>query len=113
MSNLHCLTPLKDIPAIVVDTMPSTPPPTTRDITSARSDSTGRIPEYASPSPMNQYSPDLALSNSNGASLQRSRRISDMSMLSTDLGNRYMFVHFISDYASTLTILLADEIARH
>jgi len=80
----------QDIPAIVVDTTPSTPPPTTRDITSARGDGTGRIPEYASPSPMNQYLPALALGSSDRAGLQRSRRISDMSMLSTDLGNRYI-----------------------
>jgi len=72
--------------------MPSTPPPTTRDITSARREGTVRTPEYSSPSPMDHYSPDLSLGESNRTSLQRSRRTSDMSMLSTDLGNKNMSV---------------------
>jgi len=86
------LTYLEDIPAIVVDATPSTPPPTTRDITSAGGNVLGRTPEYSSPSPGDHYSPDLSLGDSNRTSLQRSRRTSDMSMLSTDLGNKHMSV---------------------
>jgi len=80
----------RDIPAIVVDTTPATPPPTTRDITSARGDGTTKTPEYSSPSPSGYYSSDLSLGELNRTSLQRSRRMSDMSMLSTDLGNKYL-----------------------
>jgi hypothetical protein len=86
----HDLIYFEDIPAIVVNATPSTPPPTTRDITSARGDGTARTPEYSSPSPSGYYSPDLSLGESNRTSLQRSRRTSDMSMLSTDLGNKHL-----------------------
>lgn len=112
VDNTHSLTALKDIPAIIVDTTPSTPPPTTRDITSARGDNTRRIPDYASPSPMDYYSPDLSPGNSDRMSHQRIRRISDMSMLSTDLGNKYMFVYFIDDDGICILTTIVDEIAR-
>lgn len=76
---------LIDIPAIVVNTSPSTPPPiTTRDITSAGGISPNRMSDY-SPSPMERRVPDYTLAEPNRSSLQRSRRTSDMSMLSTDL----------------------------
>ena len=69
------------VPAIniVIDDVLSTPPRSTRDITSAMNGS----PSMASPSQMN--SPDV-----NRTHLQRGRRLSDMSMLSIDLGNKYM-----------------------
>jgi hypothetical protein len=92
------LTSFEDIPAIVVDSTPSTPPPTTRDITSVGRDGIVGIPEYSSPSPMDYYSPDLSLGESNRTSLQRSRRASDISMLSTDLGNKHLLVSRIIFY---------------
>ncbi|KAK7445064.1 calcium channel protein [Stygiomarasmius scandens] len=69
----------QEIPFIVVDTMPSTPPQTTRDISSAPS-----TPNH-SPSP--SYSDYNGSRNSMIATaLQRSKRVSDVSRLSTDLG---------------------------
>lgn len=93
--------PPTDIPAIniVIEDMPSTPPQSTRDITSAMNGSPSII---ASPSQME--SPDF-LMDINRTSLQRNRRLSDMSMLSTDLGNKYMSV---SDSMVILNSLLTD-----
>ena len=112
---LHGLIYFEDIPAIVVDATPSTPPPTTRDITSARGDGTARTPEYSSPSPSGYYSPDLSLGESNRTSLQRSRRTSDMSMLSTDLGNKHLSVssiEYILRYLLTKYVAIG-ETARY
>jgi len=70
----------QDIPAIVVESSPVTPPPSTRDITSPRID--------FSPRPLDPDSPSRHLASResySGVSLQRSRRISDISMLSSDL----------------------------
>lgn len=83
----------RDIPAIQVDPAPSTPPPLTRDITSPRSDH-GRSdisPSSPTPSPRTLApSPELnAWDHSFRSSLQRSRRISDVSMLSADMGHSY------------------------
>ncbi|OJA17446.1 hypothetical protein AZE42_05939 [Rhizopogon vesiculosus] len=79
-----------NIPAIHVDAAPSTPPPQlTRDITSPHSDQ-GRS-DYRSPSPSplpRTLSPELTiLESSFRSSLQRSRRTSDISMLSVDMGH--------------------------
>lgn len=98
--------------------MPSTPPQSTRDITSAMNGS-GRSPSIASPSQMD--SPDFSLMDANRTSLQRSRRLSDMSMLSTDLGNKYMSVKYsIVILGSLLThcsrrdsTLLTEEDSNH
>ncbi|KAG0695689.1 Ion transport protein-domain-containing protein [Suillus ampliporus] len=83
----------RDIPAIHVDSAPSTPPPLTRDITSPRSDH-GRAdhsPSSPTPSPRTLCpSPELGvLDHSFRSSLQRSRRTSDVSMLSADMGHSY------------------------
>ena len=75
----------RGIPAIIVDDTPSTPPPIiTRDITSPRQDA---VSDYDSPSPRRLHSPELSFVGDaqSGAGLHRSRRISDISMLSTDI----------------------------
>lgn len=91
LHGFYGLTHFEDIPAIVLDSTPSTPPPTTRDITSARGDGPGRTFESSSPTPGDHhYSHDLSLGEANRASLQRSRRAGNMSMLSTDLGNKHL-----------------------
>lgn len=81
----------QDIPAIVVDELPSTPP-STRDITSANRDSMGFL-NSTPPSPSPNISPDpsfaLETPSRRGRGLQRHRRVSDTSMLSTDLGYEY------------------------
>ncbi|KAF8882238.1 Ion transport protein-domain-containing protein [Infundibulicybe gibba] len=74
----------QEIPSIVVDSLPETPPGSTRDISTGTFDGT-----FASPSLEQRYStPDVSLvPDISGARLQRSsRRISDISMLSTDIG---------------------------
>ncbi|KAG1745083.1 Ion transport protein-domain-containing protein [Suillus paluster] len=82
-----------DIPAIHVDSAPSTPPPFTRDITSPRSDHgrSDQTPSSPTPAPKTLCpSPELGvLDHSFRSSLQRSRRISDVSMLSADMGHSY------------------------
>lgn len=91
----------KDIPSIVVDVMPATPPASTRDISSLGYD--GSAP--SSPSPSQRFQPPDILLGSPGSGLQRSsRRNSDISMLSTDLGYKYPYVfadlcaHFLTDF---------------
>ena len=95
-----------------MDIAPSTPPPTTwnqltltRDITSPQSDQ-GRS-DHRSPSPTplpRTLSPDhTVLEHSFRSSLQRSRRTSDVSMLSADMGHSYWFV-LIFAYANRLLI---------
>ncbi|KAL5522184.1 CCH1 [Sanghuangporus sanghuang] len=86
----------QDIPAIIVEDMPSTPPISTRDITLANRDSMGFFNEPSSPSPSlpsPYHSPDLSITldspSKRGRGLQRNRRVSDMSMLSADLGYQY------------------------
>ena len=86
-----------EIPAIVVEDMPTTPPVKTRDITLANSDSMGFFvgdsTPSPSPSPSPFHSPELSFSldspSRHGRGLQRNRRVSDASMLSTDLGYQY------------------------
>ncbi|KAG1824615.1 Ion transport protein-domain-containing protein [Suillus subaureus] len=82
-----------DIPAIQVDPAPSTPPPLTRDITSPHSDRgrSDNSPSSPTPSPRTLGpSPEFnAWDHSFRTSLQRSRRISDVSMLSADMGHGY------------------------
>ncbi|KAL1701237.1 Ion transport protein-domain-containing protein [Schizophyllum commune] len=75
----------QDIPSIVVDTLPTTPPSSSRDIASALQDTPG------SPSPsQRRATPDVSLALEGGPGLQRSRggprRTSDTSFLSGDLG---------------------------
>ncbi|KAI0073340.1 hypothetical protein K474DRAFT_1666711 [Panus rudis PR-1116 ss-1] len=82
-----------NIPEIVVENPPSTPPPQmTRDITSPGHD---RSPEMHSSSRRpSLYSPEVsfALDSQGASSLHRSRRVSDISMLSTaDIGFRSSF----------------------
>ncbi|KAJ6602707.1 Ion transport protein-domain-containing protein [Mycena vulgaris] len=69
-----------DIPSIVVDVMPATPPNTTKDI------STAGYSTPSSPTPQRFFTPDVSLSSSTPR-LQRSanRRTSDISMLSGDI----------------------------
>jgi len=71
----------EDIPSIVVDVMPATPPNTTRDISTA-----GYTSTPSSPTPQRFFAPDVSLSSSTPR-LQRSanRRTSDISMLSGDI----------------------------
>lgn len=80
-----------EIPSIVVDGLPETPPTSTRDISSAGYDSPSPsgTPWQSTPPPHHRSSSagldfSLALDTSPGAGLQRSsRRISDISLLST------------------------------
>jgi hypothetical protein len=74
--------------------MPSTPPQTFRDVSSMGHDSKGPYNEFATPSPekVSFYSPDVSLNASVGPALQRSRRTSDMSMLTTDTPFRVSYV---------------------
>jgi voltage-dependent calcium channel len=88
------------IPAITFDieSIPSTP--ISVDIASSQRDSNGTPVGSPTPSPRNsrQFSPEMSLSLDTGAStLQRSRRISDISMLSADLASRISYVscHFL------------------
>ncbi|KAJ7058571.1 Ion transport protein-domain-containing protein [Mycena amicta] len=71
-----------DIPAIVVDVMPETPPNTTRDISS------GLYSTPGSPTPQRFFMPDVSLSSSTPRLQRSSRRGSDVSVLSGDLGHR-------------------------
>ncbi|KAF9022796.1 hypothetical protein BDZ89DRAFT_1070394 [Hymenopellis radicata] len=81
---------MQDIPSIIVDPMPGTPPMSTRDIASL-ADGTASVPP--SPTPHQRfYAPDVSLASdmSPGKGLQRSsRRISDISMLGTDFGFKF------------------------
>jgi hypothetical protein len=82
-----------DIPAIVVESSPTTSPTlVTRDITSPRV--SGRYSEQESPSPsprnswaLNMSNGGAALSLQHDASLHRAHRTSDLSMLSADLAD--------------------------
>ncbi|KAF7291112.1 hypothetical protein MIND_01254300 [Mycena indigotica] len=72
-----------DIPAIVVDVMPATPPNTTRDISS------GLYSTPSSPTPQRFFTPDISLSSTTPRLQRSSRRGSDVSVLSSsDLGHR-------------------------
>ena len=89
-----------DIPAIIVDELP-TPPPSTRDITTASRDSMGFFnPNSTPPSPSPHQTPDMSFAletpSRRGRGLQRHRRVSDSSMLSTDLGYEYPYVSLLS-----------------
>ena len=83
------------IPAIVVEDMPSTPLLSTRDITQANRDSMGYFGDSPSPlnSPSPYQSPEFSLQSESPSrpsrGLRRNRRVSDMTMLSTDLGYQY------------------------
>ncbi|KAJ7872310.1 Ion transport protein-domain-containing protein [Mycena olivaceomarginata] len=69
-----------DIPSIIVDVMPATPPNTTRDISTA-----GYMSTPSSPTPGRYFTPDVSLSSSTPR-LQRSHKHrSDISMLSSDI----------------------------
>ncbi|THU96001.1 hypothetical protein K435DRAFT_778779 [Dendrothele bispora CBS 962.96] len=65
---------MQEIPSIVVDAMPSTPPSTTRDISSPQN------------TPNHSPNPSIVVDRSSMSALQRSKRVSDISRLSTDLG---------------------------
>ncbi|KLO12110.1 hypothetical protein SCHPADRAFT_875932 [Schizopora paradoxa] len=83
------------IPEIVVEDMPSTPLLSTRDITQANRDSMGYFGDSPSPlnSPSPYQSPEFSLQSESPSrpsrGLRRNRRVSDMTMLSTDLGYQY------------------------
>ncbi|KIJ67326.1 hypothetical protein HYDPIDRAFT_127226 [Hydnomerulius pinastri MD-312] len=84
----------RDIPTIFVNSTPATPP-LSRDITSPRSDYGQPRSGYdsSSPTPSPRIllpSPELsAMDRSFRSSLQRARRVSDVSMLSADMGQSY------------------------
>ncbi|THH14934.1 hypothetical protein EW146_g5467 [Bondarzewia mesenterica] len=85
----------REIPAIIVDDFPSTPPQSTRDIASHRlppspfSDS--ESPSHsAGEGPRDPFDLSISGGSPRSSTLQRARRTSDVSMLSTDLGLRYM-----------------------
>ncbi len=87
-----------DIPSIIVDPMPGTPPMSTRDIASLAD---GSVSVPSTPTPQQRfYPPDISLASdmSPGKGLQRSsRRISDISMLGTsDFGFKFAYV-FLRD----------------
>ncbi|KAI0791303.1 Ion transport protein-domain-containing protein [Abortiporus biennis] len=79
------------IPAIIVDGSPTSP--YTQDITSSRKDLSIRVPELGSPTPRSAVlaplSPELSFVTE--SNLHRSRRISDLSMLSSDIAFRSSF----------------------
>ncbi|KAH7886746.1 Ion transport protein-domain-containing protein, partial [Phlebopus sp. FC_14] len=81
-----------DIPTIVVNSTPATPPPLSRDITSPYSDPgkerLSQDSSSATPSPrVPLHSPQLSVNdNSFRGGAQRKRKSSDISMLSTDIG---------------------------
>lgn len=86
----------RDIPAIFVHSSPATPPPAiSRDITSPRSEYETGQSDYESnspsPSPRILVSPSElpATDRSFRSSLQRTRRVSDVSMLSADMSQSY------------------------
>ncbi|KAL6310254.1 Ion transport protein-domain-containing protein [Sparassis latifolia] len=83
---------MQDIPAIVVDSHPTTPPSSTRDITSPGQDTTmRRFVDSDSPlAPLggNLSELSLTLDTPSRPGLQRSRRTSELSMLSVDIGSR-------------------------
>lgn len=88
-----------DIPAIVVEDMPATPQMSTKDITSAKRDSSGFLDSSPSPSPYR--TPDISLtpdtpSRGGRGGLRRNRRVSELSMLSTDLGYQYPYVQHLN-----------------
>ena len=84
-----------DIPAIIVDDFPTTPPQSTRDITSypaspfSDAESPGRSPGEATRDP---FELSFGGGSPHSSALHRARRTSDVSMLSTDLGLRYASV---------------------
>ena len=93
-----------DIPAIIVDELP-TPPPSTRDITTADRDSMGFFNANSTPpSPSPHQSPEMSFAletpSRRGRGLQRHRRVSDSSMLSTDLEYEYPYVPFLLLFSS-------------
>jgi hypothetical protein len=75
-----------DVPSIIVDVMPSTPPSSSRDISSAFYE----FSPISLSSSDGQYSPtDVSFALEDVTGLRRSaRRTSDVSMLSADLGSR-------------------------
>ncbi|KAI0050088.1 hypothetical protein FA95DRAFT_1487881 [Auriscalpium vulgare] len=82
----------RDLPAIIVDGLPTTPPMSTRDITSASRHSVNMSPfsDPETPAMHREFYDTQSIAGSPTARLQRNtRRQSDMSMLSTDLGLRY------------------------
>ncbi|KIK93928.1 hypothetical protein PAXRUDRAFT_828487 [Paxillus rubicundulus Ve08.2h10] len=85
----------RDIPTILVDATPATPPPLiTRDITSPGADYGPALEhDSGSPTPSPRIllpSPELsAVDRPFRVSLQRARRVSDVSMLSADMGQSY------------------------
>ncbi|KAJ7078435.1 Ion transport protein-domain-containing protein [Mycena belliarum] len=68
-----------DIPSIVVDVMPATPPNTTRDI------ATAGYSTPSSPTPQRFFTPDVSLASGTPRLQRSSRRMSDISMLSGDI----------------------------
>ncbi|KAF8632710.1 hypothetical protein AX15_001734 [Amanita polypyramis BW_CC] len=92
-------TRLADLPSIIVDVMPSTPPASSRDISSALHDFSS--PSSVSGSPMSErrYTrSDLSFVLEDAPRLRRSpRRTSDISMLSADLGSRSPRISFQDD----------------
>ncbi|KAG6337189.1 hypothetical protein ID866_1903 [Astraeus odoratus] len=89
-----------DIPTIFVHTSPATPPPlSTKDITSPNNDHEMGQSDYDSPSPSTSPriiipSPEFpGIERSLRSSLQRARRVSDVSMLSADMSQSYWREH--------------------
>ncbi|KAL4071924.1 Ion transport protein-domain-containing protein, partial [Scleroderma citrinum] len=92
-----------DIPTIFVNSSPATPPPLgTRDIVSPHSDHELGQSDYDSPSPTQSPRiriPSLStVDRSFRSSLQRARRVSDVSMLSADMSQSYWFVHLATTF---------------
>lgn len=90
---------MADVPSIVVEVMPSTPPSSSRDISSAFYDFSPSSSAFGSPMTEHRYSTsELSFAVDGISRLQRSpRRSSDVSMLSTDLGARSPTISFIDD----------------
>ena len=85
-----------DIPEIIVDDFPATPPTITRDITSPGQTPIHRFGDSDTPtafSPNILQSPDVSFvpdTPSRHRPLQRRQRTSDVSMLSIDMSSRYV-----------------------
>ncbi|PFH47046.1 hypothetical protein AMATHDRAFT_77384 [Amanita thiersii Skay4041] len=93
------LTRSTEIPSIIVDVMPGTPPQSSRDISSALYDSAPNSAN-STPSVNRRYStaPDVSFALEDAPRLYRSpRRTSDFSMLSADLGYRSPRTSFVDD----------------
>ncbi|KAI8976389.1 Ion transport protein-domain-containing protein [Trametes punicea] len=92
-----------DIPAIVVDDSPATPPVTTRDITSPGQTPVHRFGSMDTPSAISPgilQSPDVSFVTDTPSRLQRRQRMSDSSVLSIDMSSSRLDASLSRDFRS-------------